>query len=607
MALPRVSGKSSICQVAVVWAALKGRHAFVSLIASSAERGRDMLENIKVWLETNALLAADFPEVIVPISRLGRIVHRQKGQTYQGVPTRIEWGADRIVLPTISGSASSGVVISCSGMRGSEVLGQVFARSDGTMIRPSLVLVDDPQTTESAWSQSQCERRESVIAGDVLGMAGPGQKIAGLMTCTVIRPGDMADGILDREKHPEWQGERTRLVYQFPTREDLWMKYAELRSESLRNDGDGSPATEFYREHREEMDAGARVAWPERYNEDELSAVQHAMNLKFRDESAFQAEYQNEPMVEVEGEETITADDILSKTNGYGRYEVPLDCQYITTFIDVQQKVLFWLTCAWERCFTGYVIDYGVYPDQRRAFFTLRDIHRSLDQVTPGGGFEATLYAGLEQLSEELLSRGYDREDGTRMRVDRCLIDANWGQSADVVYQFCRQSKWSSVLLPSHGKYVGASSIPFSEYRRQKGDLVGHHWRLPNPQGRRQTRYILTDTNYWKSFVQARLAVLMGDPGCLSLFGRESKIHTLLAEHLTSEYRVKTMANGRTVDEWKLRATRPDNHWLDCLVGSAAAGSLCGAELASLPSVHKPVRARQSFAGMQRARKQGEE
>jgi len=29
--------------------------------------------------------------------------------------------------------------------------------------------------------------------------------------------------------------------------------------------------------------------------------------------------------------------------------------------------------------------------------------------------------------------------DGALVRIDRCLIDANWGQSSDVVYQFCRR------------------------------------------------------------------------------------------------------------------------------------------------------------------------
>ena len=42
------------------------------------------------------------------------------------------------------------------------------------------------------------------------------------------------------------------------------------------------------------------------------------------------------------------------------------------------------------------------------------------------------------------------------------------------------------------------------------------------------------------------------------------------------------MARDRTVDEWKLRATRPDNHWFDCLVGAAVAASIQGVTLSSL-------------------------
>ncbi len=38
--------------------------------------------------------------------------------------------------------------------------------------------------------------------------------------------------------------------------------------------------------------------WPERFNYDELSAIQHAMNLKLQDEAAFFAEYQNQPLPE---------------------------------------------------------------------------------------------------------------------------------------------------------------------------------------------------------------------------------------------------------------------------------------------------------------------
>jgi hypothetical protein len=322
LAMPRGSGKTVLCQTAVVWSALSGAAPFICLIAASADRAQNLLENIKTWLETNILLHEDFPEVCFPIKCLERIANRQKGQKYLGEPTRIEWSADKIVLPTIAASHASGVVITCSGMHGSDIRGQQHARPDGRVERPALVLIDDPQTTESAWSKSQSERREMILAGDVLGMAGPGKKIAGLMACTIIRPDDMASRILDREKHPDWQGERTKLVYSFPSNEKLWSRYSELRADSLRNDGDGKIATEFYREHREEMDAGAVVAWAERFNADEMSAVQNAMNLKFRDEIAFYAEYQNEPKVEDLGEEMMT--DYISVYDNVMYYEIKM-------------------------------------------------------------------------------------------------------------------------------------------------------------------------------------------------------------------------------------------------------------------------------------------
>jgi len=605
MAMPRGSGKTVLCQTAVLWSALIGATPFVCLIAASAERAKDLLENIKIWLETNPLLAADFPEVTYPIQCLERITNRQKGQKYKGEPTRIDWASDRIVLPTIEGSKASGVVISSSGMKGSDIRGQNYARADGQVVRPQLVMVDDPQTTESAWSPSQSQRREAILAGDVLGMAGPGKKIAGLMACTVIRPDDMADRLLDREKHPEWQGERTKMVYAFPASvsgKSLWTKYAEIRADSLRNDGDGSEATEFYRANREAMDTGSIIAWPQRFNDDELSALQHAMNLKIRDEAAFFAEYQNEPIVEEIGEEMLTADQIAAKLNGYRAGEIPIGCNHLTMFIDVQQKLLYWLIVAWEENFTGHIIDYGAWPEQKRAYFTLRDVRSTLGRATPGAGLEGQIYAGLEKLTAEKLLRAYRREDGAEMRIDRCLIDANWGQSTDVVYQFCRQSPNAGILLPSHGKYVGASSVPFSEYKRKRGDRVGLHWRIPARVGARQVRHALVDTNYWKTFVHARMAVAMGDSGCLSLFGRDGKVHRLLADHLTAEYRVKTVARDRTVDEWKLRATRPDNHWLDCLVGCAVAASIQGASLPGVSDGASRPRKRIKLSQLQRSR-----
>ena len=579
MAMPRGSGKTSLCETACLWAMLYGHRDFVALIGSDEEHAADMLESMKAELENNELFAGDFPEVCHPIRALEGIHQRASGQLYQGKQTQIGWTAREIVLPTIAGSAASGAIIRVAGITG-RIRGMKHKRTDGTSARPSLVLIDDPQTDESARSPSQCINRERILAGAILGLAGPGKKIAGLMTLTVVRPDDLADRILDRELHPQWQGERTKMIYAFPVKDALWQRYAEVRADGLRNDRGIVEATEFYREHRSAMDEGAVIAWPERFNHDELSAVQHAMNLKLQDEHAFFAEYQNEPLPEVDAvDDLLTPDQIARKVSGHARGEIPISCTRLTMFVDVQGKALFYLVAAWEDDFTGYVIDYGTEPDQKQAYFTLRDMRRTLGTESPRAGVEGAIYAGLERLAETHLAREWRRDDGAMVRIDRCLIDANWGSSTDVVYQFCRQSPHASVLTPSHGRYVGASSIPFSDYKRKRGERVGLNWRVPVVTGKRAVRHVVFDTNYWKSFVHARLAVPMGDPGCQSLFGSRPEPHRLLAEHLSSEYRVRTEGRGRTVDEWKLRVEGLDNHWLDCLVGCAVAASMEGAVL----------------------------
>jgi hypothetical protein len=604
MAMPRGSGKTTICECACIWAVLYGHRDFVCLIGSDEGHAMDMLDSIKMELDGNDLLLEDFPEVVYPIQSLDGIANRCNGQLYKGERTHIGWTAREIVLPTMPGSIASGAIIKVAGITG-RIRGMKYKRADGHTVRPALVVLDDPQTDESARSLSQCATRESVLAGAILGLSGPGKKISGIMPCTVIRPGDMADNILSRDKHPEWNGERTKMVYAFPTDEKKWQRYGELRAESLRMHGDIRLATEFYAADLDAMNAGAEIAWPERFNHDELSAIQHAMNLKLQDEAAFFAEYQNEPLPEETAEaDELTADQIVAKLNRLERCAVPLGVDHLTMFVDVQQLLLFYIVAGWSNDFTGFVLDYGTYPDQQRPYFTLRDARQTLATVSPSAGLEGSIYAGLETLTSKLLGRDWNRDDGAAMRIERCLIDANWGSSTDVVYQFCRQSAHAGIILPSHGRFVGASSQPFSEYKRKPGDRIGHNWRIPNVQGKRAVRHVIFDTNYWKTFVHARLAVSMGDVGCLSLFGEKPESHRLLAEHLTAEYRVKTEGRGRTVDEWKQRPERGDNHWFDCLVGSAVAASMQGAVLAGIGGTSQlSTRPRLSFAELQRRRR----
>jgi len=317
----------------------------------------------------------------------------------------------------------------------------------------------------------------------------------------------------------------------------------------------------------------------------------------------FAAEFQNEPLPLVDrAVEELTAPEITDKLNRYPRGFVPLACQYLSMFVDCQKDVLYWAVCAWEDTFSGYVIDYGTFPDQRRPYFTVREVTRKLTDVSKAKSVEGALLEGLHSLTANFLGREWKREDGATMRIERCLVDANY--MSDTVYQFCRESSRAGVM-PSHGQGVKASSLPFAMYARKPGDRVGHYWRIPNTAKRRVIRHVMIDTNYWKSFIHARLATPRGDAGCLSLFGEHGDLHRMLADHLVAEYRVSNTAKGRTVEEWSPRPGRPDNHWLDCLVGCAVGASMQGATLSGSQGFAAARKRRVSFAEMQRQRRAG--
>ncbi|HKQ49713.1 MAG TPA: terminase gpA endonuclease subunit [Phycisphaerae bacterium] len=600
IALPRGGGKTVLVETAALWAMLYGHRPFVAIIGPDEGHAVERVKNLRTELEHNDLLLEDFPEVCLPIRRLEGI--NQRRLLYQGEYIHMEFTAKRIVLPSIPGSKAAGAIIETTGLTG-QIRGLNYKMRDGRTLRPSLCIVDDPQTRESAHSPTQCHHREKIINGDIMGLAGPGASIAVLLPCTVIQPDDLADRLLDPEKNPQWNGQRTKMVYAWPKNEELWAKYVALRRDTQRSCGGqlgkiAEACNAYYAKHREAMDKGAVIAWAHRHKAEELSALQHAWNLRIDlKEEAFFAEYQNEPLPEGQVDvDLLTADQIAAKGNGLKRGIIPKEATSLTMFVDVQGKALFYMVVAWGQDFTGYVVDYGTEPDQKRSYFALREVQRTLAQAMPGAGQEAAIVAGLERLTEATIGREWLREDGTIARIDRCLIDAGWGPMTHTVYQFCRQSKYAHVVVPSYGRYVGAASLPFTDYQKQPGDRIGLNWRIPAT-SKRICRYVIFDTNFWKSFIQSRLAVAKGDPGSLTLFGRKPELHRLLAEHLTSEYRVPTEGRGRTVEEWKLRVDGSDNHWLDGVVGCAVAASIQGVELAEMKLYKRKFR-RVSYAEM---------
>jgi hypothetical protein len=587
-AMPRGSGKSALCKALAIWAEAYRWRRYIVLIGPDAGHSNRMLRDIKGALRFNDQLLGAFPQICHPIRKLQGKAIKAANQHAGGEETRIVWSEGKLVLPTVRGSTASGGIMTNTGITG-QIRGLSEMSSDGTLLRPDLVIVDDFQTRESAFSASQCESREATILGDIMELSGPGVEMCGIIPCTIIRHGDAASRLLDRSIHPEFRGERMKALYALPKNMEWWDNYAELYKKALREEDTTGKVNAKYTAERQFADEGAIVAWPERKKPGDVSALQSLMHVRILKPDVFDAEYQNEPKdFSLDSLNELSPAMLGKKLNGLHRGTVPITATKITIGTDVQKRILYYCVVAWDSDFTGSIIDYGTWPDQRRRYFLTHQINQTLAKQHPDrADLEGQVFAGLDALTRKLLGVEWPR-DGKNgiVRVCKNLIDGNWPEAMNVIYQFCRQSNNAAMLLPSRGAYIGAKSKRgITEHALRPGERPGLEWTIPATT-RREIPHVRWDTNWWKSFVLSRLTVPIGSRGCLSVFGSDEDEHRMLFDHLCSERRREIKGPEKTVMEWDEDKSK-ENHWWDCLVMATVAASIEGI---GLKEVHEPVR-----------------
>jgi len=575
IAAPRATGKTSMLRCACLWALSRGSRRYLLFLGGDEKKAAKNLAAIKRELETNDLLAADFPEVCWPIRALEGVSQRAHAQTLDGRPTHLGWSQTQVILPSVPGSTCSGAILEIDGLLGA-VRGPNHTTPDGEVIRPDLVIGDDIQTDDSARSPLQCKTRLDIVRGALLGLAGPGVEISAVILGTVICPGDAMDQLLDRNASPAWRGVRYQLVYKWPDNSELWDQYGERLRQELGDGGDGSKTTEFYRRNRQAMDAGAEVAWPERYTKKEFSAIQHAYNLLItRGRYAFTCEYQNAPEEE-DAVDELTAQEIRQRLNGFPRAEVPTAADYLVAHVDVHDALLWWTVAAVRADLTAWVIDYGTWPGQRRAYFTMRQAKVTLQTEYRAKTKEGAILAGLLALWEWLLEQQCSTSDGTETRkID--LVGVDIGYLPDTVESAITRDGRSQIIRPTRGVPIGPANRPISEWNYKPGDRRGHNWGLFRRKGRRY-RWLEFDANAWKTFKLRRFQQLPGEPGSLTLWGADPDQHTLFSDHQASEKPHEVEGGGRRMHQWLLRPN-VENHWHDNLVGCLVGASYLGAAL----------------------------
>ena len=512
---PRGDGKTSRAERTALWSILYGYHQFVIPVGADFGKAQQILDAIKTELKGNDRLAEDFPEACIPARVAQGQPHKASAMVWDTTPLGFSWLADAVQFPAIPGSPSAGAILEPTGLTAA-IRGMKRALPDGRQIRPSLFLLDDCQTDESANSPAQCATRERLINAAVLGSAGPGQTVSAFMLATVIKKGDLADRFLDPQLHPEWHGRRRSLVEKWPDAHDtLWKRYAEIRRDCQRENRSTKPATDFYKQHRKQMDAGAIVDWKHRKEKGELSALQHAQNLRIdRGEAAFMSEYQNTPIALTSSQYEITEEVILSRNSGLPRLACTAETEAIVAGVDINYIGLNWIVVAATRAGVSHAVAHGKHPHN--------------DVLVEKNATEAVARQAIGRAIAELaqgMNQTVIMADGKPRHIDIMAVDCgNW---TEAVFAACNAIRLPMKVTPVRGRDA-------KSYRIQRGSpKTGTGWHLAVWE--RFGRVIVIDADFWREATQRAFLAEPGTPGSISMYDTNGPDHVELAREICAE------------------------------------------------------------------------
>lgn len=560
IAAPRGDGKTEICAATIVYCMLAGLIRFPVVVAATGALAYQIFKDIKGQFEHNELLAGDFPEVAYPVANLQGAPQRAAKQHVKGKLTRIEWTKDHVIFPKVPGSIYGGMCLTYRGLdaaiRGAKFRGQ----------RPDFVLIDDPETRESAKPDSQqIKDRTLAIDRDIAGLAGPNRILSRVILTTIQNRHCLSATFTDRTQRPSYNGKRFGAVKVWPERRELWEEYIALRQDEQGvGDKETPKATQFYLDNRAAMDAGAVVSNPYRFAPGEVSALQSFFNrIADWGISSVMAELQNDPEDDTEIETIgLTAGKVQSRLSGYEQNTLPqAECR-ITVGMDIGKFLSYWVKVAWLGNATGMVVDYGVMQTP------------GLGAQSDSKAVEVALLPALMQWRTEILSGVGDHSP---IVPELCFIDAN--AFTHSVYEFIRQVG-GVPFAASKGWDTGRFSLGKAGPERK---LFHEAYALHQPHEKLWLYHVHTE--YWKQWVHERFNTQTYDEsnqvndGSLSLFVHPDKNHhKAFAHHIVAEERREIFVPGKGVQVKWLEKSRL-NHWLDATALACAAAGVLGVRL----------------------------
>jgi phage terminase large subunit GpA-like protein len=233
------------------------------------------------------------------------------------------------------------------------------------------------------------------------------------------------------------------------------------------------------------------------------------------------------------------ADLVLERQTDLPEFTIPKWAKLLTAGVDVQETSIYWTIRAWGNYFTSQNIAHG----QVYSFAELERI-MNLQYIREGGG-------------EPLV-------------VALALIDS--GDNTDLVYDFCASN--SDWAIPSKG-----SSHPMdSHYKLSKVNKI-------DSKAYGMTLAII-DTGKYKDMIAGRMRKDNGTSSWMVYQGCDREY----AEQVTAEHKVNVKSGSRTVQQWVLKTSHADNHYLDCEVYAMCAADMLGARTFHMEEVEVKAR-----------------
>lgn len=563
--IARGHGKTAYTKCAAMWVAVTGRRRYEVVVGANDGNASNIVEDVFACITNSPAFIQDFPEIAVPFIRLGGAYQRAKLQTYNGKPTNPRKAADKIVFPTVTNPAtgkpfpSSGVILDAVGFNAG-----ARGKAKG-ILRPDFLIFDDLQNDDRAQSEGQVAKMAAKVKTAFMGLAGHRKKIAAIMTSTPIEADDLSEMFA---ADPGWKTRTYPMIVSWPTchnpeaapvehkgAKDLWAEYWDVFcTEKAEDRLPHIAANQFYQANREAMDAGAAVLNPENFDATtELSGIQHAMNILFRDGvDAFMAEYQMKPPREAFAFE-ISARLILSRVrHGTSALSLPTATALVTCATDINP---------------GYAITTAItaFDVRQTAFVTAYHVTKvRIPEALNDTEFNARLFAALKAHAREIAA--------LNIRIDRWGIDAG-GRQFNAVTAFAPVAKaeFGIETVPMLGR-AGQTWNPNvkSRIRDERNATV----LCRDTQGR---RWLAWNADEYKEKMQRAWATETGANGGISLFDGNANHYRFAVQVANERLKAKTIVksfDGRERFAYKWQTKNPHDFG-DCL---AMCYALAGAE-----------------------------